>query len=230
MNDQDIALIAEESKANPAFGRRISSLLRQPGGERTVAISARKAIANQLDPKMYPETRGQWMVLRRKTMQVAAAMPAIVDQMVAKMPLSAKLEAVRAISRGEKPTMVLAGIGELGQFEILGSIIGSIAGAGASIYGSKVTSSAQKDIAKIQADAAIQSAQAQVAIANAQAAISQAQAQQLTQAANIATAQSPTGFLTADIGGGVPMWAIPAGLATLGIGAAIFFSFRRKRR
>lgn len=230
MNDQDIALIAEESKANPAFGRRISSAMRPPGGERLVALSARKAIVNQLNPAMYPETKGEWMVLRRKAMQVVAAMPGIIDQMVSKMPLSAKLEAVRAISRGEKPTMVLSGMGELGQFEILGSIIGSIAGAGSSIYGARVTSSAQRDIANIQANAAIQSAQAQVAIANAQAAISQAQAQQLTQAANIATAQSPAGFLTANVGGGVPLWAIPAGLATLGIGAAIFFSFRRKRR
>jgi hypothetical protein len=226
MNDRDIALIEQESKANPAFGRRLAAMLRLPGGEKDVAIWAQKAIANQLNPSMYPETKGQWPVLRRQTNAIAESMPAVVDTLVERMPLSEKMAAVRAIAGGDRPQMVMAGLGDLGQFEIIGSLIGAAAGAASSIYGAKVTASAQKDIAKIQANAAMQSAQAQMSIANAQAAITQAQA---SQAQALATS-TPTGFLTQDIGGGVPVWAVPAGIAGLGLFAAIFFAFKKKGR
>lgn len=230
MNQVDADLISEEARSDPAFGQKIVSMLRQPGGERLLSISARKAMANQFNPKLYPESRGQWGVLRRRAVALAEAMPGMVDKIVAKMPLSEKMDAVRAIAQGEQPRMVVAGMGELGQFEIIGSLISTVAGVGGSIYNAKVTASAQQDIAKIQANAAIQGAQAQMAVANAQAAIEQAKAAQLTQAAQIAQSTSPTGFLTKDIGGGVPLWAVPAGIATLGIGAAVFFATRKKRR
>lgn len=230
MNRVDADLIAEEARSDPAFGQKLVSMLRQPGGERLLSISARKAMANAFNPKLYPETKGQWDVLRRRAHALAESMPGIVDKIVSKMPFSEKMDAVRAIAQGEQPRMVIAGMGELGQFEIIGSLISTVAGVGGSIYNAKVTASAQQDIAKIQANAAIQGAQAQMAVANAQAAIEQAKAAQLTQAAQIAQSTSPTGFLTKDIGGGVPLWAVPAGIATLGIGAAIFFSTRKKRR
>jgi hypothetical protein len=230
MNDRDIALIEQESKANPAFGRRLAAMLRQPGGEREVSLSARKAIANQLNPRMYPASKGEWAVLRRQTTAIAESMPAIIDKLVARMPLSEKMAAVRAIAEGETPRLVMAGLADLGQFEIIGSLISSVAGAASGIYGARITADAQKDIAKIQANAAMQSASAQVAIANAQAAISQAQAKQAEQLAVAASASSPAGFLTQDIGGGVPGWAVPAGIAGLGIFAAIFFAFKKKGR
>lgn len=230
MNDRDIALIEEESKANPAFGRRIAATLRRPGGEREVSISARKAIANQLDPRMYPESRGEWPVLRRKATALAQALPDLVQAIVDRMPLSEKMAVVRAIADGGQPRMVIAGLDDLGQFEIIGSLISSVAGAASSIYGAKVTADAQKDIAKIQATSALQSAQASVAIQNAQAAIAAAQAKQAEQLATAATASSPTGFLTKDIGGGVPMWAVPAGLTALGVGFAVFFAVRKSKR
>lgn len=227
MNDRDIALIEQESKANPAFGRRLASMLRQPGGEKDVALWAQKAIANQLNPALYPETKGQWPVLRRQTTAIAESMPSVVDRLVERMPFAEKMAAVRAIAEGDRPQLVMAGLSDLGQFEIIGSLIGAAAGAASSIYGAKVTASAQKDIAKIQANAAMQSAQAQMSIANAQAAITQAQAQQ---AQTLATSAAPAGFLTKDIGGGVPVWAVPAGIAGLGLFAAIFFSFKKKGR
>ncbi|MDD5305481.1 MAG: hypothetical protein PHS14_20465 [Elusimicrobia bacterium] len=230
MNDRDIALVEQESKANPAFGRKLSSILRQPGGERDLSIWARKVIANQLNPRMYPETKGEWPVLRRQTTAIAESMPSIVEKLVERMPLSEKMAAVRAIADGDTPQLVMAGLGDLGQFEIIGSLIGAAAGAASSIYGARVTASAQKDIAKIQANAAMQSASAQVAIANAQAAITQAQAKQAEQLAVAASSSSPAGFLTQDIGGGVPGWAVPAGIAGLGLFAAIFFAFKKKGR
>jgi hypothetical protein len=227
MNDQDRQHIAAEAKASPAFGRKLDVMLRQPAGEKMAAISARKAIANQFNPTLYPESRGEWPILRREATKLAEAMPGIVQQIVEKMPFSEKMAAVRLIAQGDSPRMVVASMGDLGQFEIIGSIIGTIAGGAASIYSSSITASAQRDIAAMQADTAIKSAQAQMAIASAQAAIQQAQAVQMTQATASST---PAGFLTQDIGAGIPMWALPAGAGILGIGAMIFFSSRGRRR
>lgn len=225
MNDADLRQVQDEAKANPAFGRKLDSMLRQPGGEREVSISARKSIANQFNPSLYPESKGEWGVLRRRATALAESMPGIVQNIVDRMPLSEKMASVRTIAQGGEPRMVVAGIGELGQFEIIGSLIGAAAGAASNIYSASVTASAQKQIAQLQADTAMKSVQAQMAISNAAAAIQQAQAVQAAQQGPVAQAAS---FLTQNIGGGIPVWAVPAAVGVAGV--AIFFSTRRKRR
>ncbi len=222
--------IQEELSESPSFRPKLEAMLRLPDAERAVVLSAKRAVANEFNPKLYPETRGEWAALRKRSVALAGALPEIVDGIVERMPFEAKMATVRAIAAGERPQLVLAGMGDLGQFEIIGSIISSVAGAASGIYGAKVTASAQKDIAKIQANAAMQSASAQIAMANAQSAIQQAQAQQMTAAAQQMTAASPAGFLTQNIGGGVPFWAVPAALSALGLGVLVYFKTRKKGR
>jgi len=239
--DIDRRLISEEMEANPSFGKRIAATLRRPNGERLVALSAKKAIANEFDRSLFPETRGDWTQLRKHATALVHAMPGIIETEIDKLPLGLKMEMVRAIGRGEQPVIQfgIQGLNDLGQFEIIASLIGSVAGAASSIYGSKVTASAQKDIAKIQADTAMKDLQAQMNIANAQQAINQAKvAQQVAEAQKIeaqtaqikaTTAQAEVGTvvgtLTKDIGGGVPLWVLPMALGVLGL--VLYFVFKK---
>ncbi len=239
--DLDQRLIAEEIDANPSFGKRIADTLHQPGGFRSVSLSAKKAIANEFDPSMFPESRGQWTKLRQRARELARSIPEIVEKEIDRLPLQTKMQMVRRIASGQHPTVMfgIEGMGDLGQFEIIASLIGSVAGAASSIYGAKVTSSAQKDIAKIQADTAMKDLQAQMNIANAQQAINQAKvAQQVAEAQKIeaqtaqikaTTAQAEVGTvvgtLTKDIGAGVPLWVLPMALGVLGL--VLYFVFRK---
>lgn len=238
----DRRLISEEIEANPSFGKKLAAVLPLPGGERAIALSAKKAIANEFDPTLYPESRGQWITLRKRAVQLARALPEIVETEIDNLPFATKMEMVRRIARGEQLTVDarIDGMGDLGQlFDVLGPLISSIAGAASSIYGAKVTASAQKDIAKIQADTAMKDLQAQMNIANAQQAINQAKvAQQVAEAQKIeaqtaqikaTTAQAEVGTvvgtLTKDIGAGVPLWVLPMTLGVIGL--VLYFVFRK---
>jgi hypothetical protein len=221
--DIDQQLVLEEMRADPSFGKRIASMLRVPGGERLITLSAQKAIANEFDPKMYPATRGEWQNLRKRAVEMARALPEIVEKEIDRLPFETKMRWVHTIAAGGRPEIQVGvrGMGDLGQFEIIGSIVSAIAGAGGSIYSAKVTASAQKDIAQIQAQTAMKDIQAQTAIANAQQAIAKAQAVQATAAAKSTVA----GALTADIGGGIPLWVLPMALGVVGL--VLYFVFRK---
>lgn len=250
VTDLDRRLIAEEIDANPSFGKKLAAVLPLPGGERLVALSAKKAIANEFDSNLFPESRGQWLTLRKRAVQLARALPEIVEKEIDRLPFQTKMEMVRSIARGERPTIAVGtiqGMGELGQFEVIGSLISSIAGAASSIYGAKVTSSAQKDIAKIQAETAMKDLNTQMAIANAQQAINQAkvaqaaaeaqkieaqtaqikaQTQQVQEQTKQAEVGTVVGTLTKDIGGGVPLWVLPMALGVLGL--VLYFVFKKR--
>lgn len=250
VTDLDRRLISEEIDADPSFGKRIVAALDQPGGARAVALSAKKAIANEFDPAMFPESRGQWMMLRKRAVQLARALPEIVETEIDKLPFATKMEMVRRIARGEQPTVQIGihGMDGLGQLELaIAGLVSSIAGAASSIYGAKVTASAQKDIAKIQAATAMKDLNTQMAIANAQQAINQAkvaqaaeeakkieaqtaqiqaQTQQIQEATKQAEVGTVVGTLTKDIGGGVPLWVLPMALGVLGL--VLYFVFKKR--
>ena len=247
--DLDHRLIAEEIDANPSFGKRLTAVLDQPDGARLVSISAKKAIANEFDHTLFPESRGQWTRLRKRAHDLARAIPDIVEKEIDRLPFSQKMEMVRRIANGEQPTLMVGvqGMGDLGQFEIIASLIGSVAGAASSIYGAKITSSAQKDIAKIQAETAMKDLNTQMQLAEAQKAINAAKVAQAQEEAkkieaqtaqikaqteqakaDIAKAEVGTvvGTLTKDIGGGVPLWVLPTGLGVIGL--VLYFAFKGK--
>lgn len=249
VSDLDHRLISEEIEANPSFGKQIAAVIDRPGGARAVSLSAKKAIANEFDSRLYPETRGQWTKLRRRAHDLARALPDIVEKEIDRLPFATKMEMVRRIARGEHPTIAfgIEGMGELGQFEIIGSILSSVAGAASSIYGARVTASAQKDIAKIQAETAMKDLNTQMALANAQTAINQAKVAQAQEEAKKIEAQTAqikaqtvqtqeqikqaevgtvVGTLTKDIGGGVPLWVLPMALGVLGL--VLYFVFKKR--
>ena len=206
--------IAEEIKANPPFGAWIKAMLRDPDGERLVALSAQKAVANEFNPRLYPETKGQWVTLRRRAVELARSLPDVIDRELERVPFAEKMRIVRAIAAGRRPSVEVsvAGLGDLGQFEIIGTIVSSIAGAASTVYTNRVTTSAQKDIAKIQATTAMKDLDTQIKLAEAQKAVAAAQAAQ-------------GGVLTKDIGGGIPLWVLPVALGAIGV--ILYFVFKR---
>ena len=108
----DRSLLLSEAKLDPAFGRRIEKTLALPDGEMRVAMSARRAFVNELDPRLYPESKGTWKALRSLT-------PSLMKS------------AMKVIESGDPKA--LAGLGDLGQWDIIGQIAGAVVQAGASV-------------------------------------------------------------------------------------------------
>lgn len=189
-DDRDLILL--EAKNDPEFERQLSDVLKLPDGEELVAISARKAFLNELSPDLYPEMAGHWPILRSV---VSKAMDTVKGS-----------TSKRVVSINPKPS----GLGEFGQFEILGPLISSIAGAGASIYSAEVQSSTQKQIANQQLQANMQEIQAQEAMVAAQKAIANAQTTQAVQAVLPSVLAAPVAgvinTMKTDIGGGLQLW------------------------
>ena len=191
-DDRDLILL--EAKNDPEFERQLSEVLKLPDGEEQVTISARKAFLNELSPDLYPEMAGHWPILRTV---VTKAMDAVKNSTSQKV-----------VTIDPKPS----GLGDLGQFDILGPLISAVAGAGASIYSASVQSSTQKQIANEQLQANMQEIQAQEAMAAAQKAIANAQTTQAVQAVLPAALATPVAgainALKADVGGGFQMWEV----------------------
>lgn len=194
--DRKVVLI--ETGADPVFCRTVSRIMSTDHDwVHTISRSAKQAVANELDPRMFSGSRGSWPKLRE-------LVRALTD------------EVASAASRGLVPTSIrsvsgLGGLGSLGQWDIIGTLVGSIGGAAAAIYGARLQSDTQKDLARIQADAAMRAAQSQMATYQAQQALA---------------AQNPVGSMitnltTASVAGIPLLLIIPA------IGAAIYFATKK---
>jgi hypothetical protein len=221
----DRTLIATEASSDPAFAKKISAMLSRPDGEKRVVMYARKAIINELDPSSYPETRGQWPKLRSAVDKLSKEIPKAIVDYVDSLPLDQRVAALENIA--SKGASFTAGLGELGQLDIIASLIGTVVSAGVSVYNAQVVSSTQQQIAAKQLAANEQAIQANESIANAQAAVAKANAAQAVQATLPAPAanavqqviealptslQAPVAglvsLLSTDVGGGIPIWLV----------------------
>jgi len=235
--------IADEIAANPSFAPKLRAMLAQTDAGRLVSSSALRAVENEMRPRAYPDSRGEWVTLRKTVNALIAEVPKIVEKEVAQLSFGHKMRVVRAIAQGYEPVLAVGvdGMGDLGQFDFISSIVTSVVGAASSVYSAKVTADAQKDIAKMQTQAAMKSLETQMAIADAQQAINaakvvqaQAEAQKAQAAAAAAGATGVTGavssvaqVLTKDIGGGIPLWTVP--VAVGGLGLVLYFVMRKKK-
>jgi hypothetical protein len=224
-DDQDRQILTEEAMADTAFGEELISALQQPDGQKTVALSAGRAVVNEFNPKLYPEMKGKWPLLRKLFVQIAKELPDIAENEIDKIPFDTKVKLVKEIASGKTP-IGMAAFSDLGQDFGLGQIITTIAGsliqAGGSVYNALLAKRTQIDINKIQLSGQLAIAGAQVKIAEAQKAVSQANVkieETKAQAAQaVAQAESPMATLTRDVGGGIPLWAILVPVFILAIG------------
>lgn len=186
-SDLDRELLLEEAR-DPSFSKRLEATLDLPDGERRVARSALKAVLNELDPRIFPETRGTWKRLRSMVPEL--------------------METILKEVRENGVPKTLRGLGELGQFEIIGSLVGSLAQAGAAVYTSYNQQKTQEYIAKQQLNAQMSQIQAQQSIARAQASMASAQASMNPVGSAVSSAldaiQTPIA--------GIPLWMIAAGI------------------
>jgi len=207
--------IMEEVKENPSFGNKIVAALHSRGGAAVVAASAKRAALNELDGKSFPESKGEWLMLRRRLRVLARDIPAAIREQVEGMTLPEKTRALRALASGGGFSLQLgAEAVPAGGGDIWGGIIGSIATAAGSIYSAKLTNDANKDIAKIQASGVAAQAAAQNQIAQAQAALEAARVQSAARAASGGEV------------GGVPVWGIALGAIGI-LGVILYLVFKR---
>jgi hypothetical protein len=235
LTDIDHRQISDEAAANPAFGRKLAAMIERPNGLKLIDESAARAVLNELDGRSFPESRGEWPVLRKRFNILIRDVARDIQKSVDALTLDEKADILNAYAKGGVQVVVRP-LGEypvesLGQWE---AIVGAIAGAASSIYGARVQSSTQKEIAKIQAATEARSLEAQMTLAKAQMALQAAQVQQINQqtaaitagtapagtaptgtAAKFATSSSMASALTKDVGG-LPLWAIPAGIGVVG--------------
>jgi len=176
--EPDRQLIIEEANADSRFCRELVNIAGRPGWEHEISRSAKCAILNEIDPSKCKDSAGKWGRLRAKFQNLVKDVPAQIERAVAAMPLAEKLAVVRRIAAGQSLVPAVSGLGELGQWDIIGSLVGNVATAGANIYTAKITTDAQRDIAKLQATAAMRDAQTQMALQSAQASIGAAKTAQ----------------------------------------------------
>ena len=196
----DRTLLLEEAAGDPTFARRLEHTLSLMDGEKKVAMSARRAIVNELSSNLYPETKGLW----RKLRSVVRDLIDFTSHSIRQGNLDGRIRS-DAVRR-------LQGLGELGQWEILGQVVGAVVQAGASAYTAYNQADTAKQLQQMQIDAQMRAIQAQETIARAQAAMAASQAQQ-------AAALAPAGgALTSVMNAastpimGVPLWAVAIGL------------------
>lgn len=214
--EPDRQAVAEEAESNRAFRASLVRISKHPGWEHKVSQSAKCALLNEIDPSKCRDYAGKWGRLRSRLRKLLDEIPAQVDRSISSMTFPEKMEVVRKVASGRRPGPSLSGLGELGQWDIISSLVGSVSGAAANVYTARVTTEAQKDIAKIQASAAMQDAQTAMSIQNAQASINAAKTAQAGMFGPISSMVSATV-------GGIPVWiiAIPA------LGAAVWFLFKK---
>lgn len=166
---EDRQIVIEEANADPAFCAKLVKLMATNADwGHLVANSAKEAIVNELDPSRFGHRAGQWRVLRERLRGILKDVPGLVD----------KIAKYRAAGRTPG----------LGQWDIIGSLVGAVAGAAGSIYTAKVQSDTQKQMQQAQLNAQMAAIRAQ-------------QAQSLT---------NPISFLTQPMIGGIPLWVLPA--------------------
>ena len=195
----DQLLLLKEAAANPSFERRLLVTLSFPDGEKRVTMSARRAIINELNSGMYPESKGLWTRLRALTRDLVSYAGSSIRGDLSQ-PI--KKEAVAK----------LQGLGDLGQWEILGQVVGAVVQAGAAVYTSYDQAKTARAIQQMQIDAQMRQIQAAENIAKANAAMAASAAQQASTAAPVQAAVSSVFDTVSTPIMGVPLWAIAIGL------------------
>ena len=192
----DRQLLELECSNDPAFEAELIELLQETDGLQYVIDAARKAIINDIDPRQYPEMAGSWPMLRNVARD-------IYDK----------------ISRTSSSpgTYGSPGLSDLGQdfsgiISAIAPILGTLAGAGASVYAAEQQRQAQQYVAQQQLQANMAEIKAQEAMASAQTAIANNQTQQAVSSILPSALATPVAgvinAVTAPVVGGVQLWQL----------------------
>lgn len=231
--NHDQRQMIEEMDANPKFGEKLTAMLHDREAVPLVMQSAKRAILNELNPREHPESKGEWLTLRKRFNVLVRELPGTIDKQVKAMTPAQRMAVVKAIAKHGTPSLQLGATtptttaAPAPAGDMWGSIIGGIAQAAGTIYAAKITTDAQKDVAKIQAQTQQQTLAMQQQMAQGQAAIDAARAAAAGGGVP-AMIPGPGGQMIpnpAAAGGGFPIWTIPVGIGVLG--TILYFVFKR---
>jgi hypothetical protein len=204
--EADRKILIDEVNADPAFCAKVArAMATLPDWGHQIAASAKEAIANEMDPSKFRNRAGMWPKLRARAQALVEAVSTAMAQ--GKVPVSA--------------TPRLSGLGDLGQWDIIASLVGSVVTAGANVYGATVTANAQQTIARQQAQAAMQAAQANIAMSNAATAMQSANAAMNPISSVLAPVSTALQTLATGSIAGIPLLAFPA------VGLIIYFANKK---
>lgn len=193
------------------FAVYISRFLSAADPVQAIRDDALRAIANEFTPRMYPLTRGYWNYLRGVAGKVASDTVKMIEKQVAGMSPEERIATARKYQE-----VGMSGGSGLGWVE---ELITGVATAAGSIYIAGVVSGANKDIAKIQAAAAVKQAELQLKMAQAQIAMQQAGGMVVTPEGRVVPASSISKpFVSAEGVAGIPWWGVIVGAGVLGAG------------
>ena len=161
-NQLDRQIIELECAHDPNFEAEIVELLQQPDGMTTIINSAQKAIINDIDPGTYPEMEGAWPMLRNIARDI--------------------YDKISRTSATPGTYGSPGGLSDLGQdfsgiITAIAPLLGTLAGAGASVYAAEQQRQAQQYVAQEQLQANMAEIKAQEAMAAAQTALANTQTQ-----------------------------------------------------
>ena len=174
------SIVAVEASNDPKLCRAVVALSRTPGWTKTVDDMIRRVILNEVNQKSHLETAGKWPMLRIRVRKLTSAATAAVEDQLSKLKPGQEIPEAIRIERARR-ARPLAGLGDLGDLGQWAELAGAVVQAAAGVYGAKVTSDAQKKIAKMKTQAEMAQLSAQMSMINAQQAVAAQQAQARTQ-------------------------------------------------
>ncbi len=211
----DRKILLDEVAGNPSFCAKVARCMAtQPNWEHLIAASAKEAIVNELDPSKFQNRKGMWPKLRARTQELVTSARDSVRAALSSMSRQDKVSVARQLKAGGRVTSSsIAGLGGLGQWDIIASLVGTVGKVGSDVYTANLMADTQEDIARIRANAAMNTIAAQESIARAQA--------------SMAAIQSPVGAavstLTSSTVGGIPVLLIAIPL----IGGLIYLFMKK---
>lgn len=209
MGESERKLIAQELATSDSFKKHFSNLLRASDPVKAIGEDAMKAVVNEFNSKDYPETKGQWQVLRGTIRNVVGNIHSMLVESAKDLTPSERQRLIDSITAGDFTSIGLgadaaAPVPAAGG-DFLSSLIGTLGTSLTTIYGAQLQAHAAQNIAQINA----QSAQNQAAAAQQTAQLQQQMA--AAQAAMSGGSSSvSSGFMTGTVGG-IPTWALAAG-------------------
>lgn len=199
----------EEGERNPQFWSYLGRLMSSSDPDKAVDNEMKKAAIDALDPGKYPEAGAHWPVLQAKLREVRL-------RIAEHLRDYGTMDGFFDLNMGQIPGMVTsydqlqtapAASGGTDIWSTIGKVLSTVGAAAASIYTTKITTSAQKTIANTQAQTLTTQQQTQQAVAQQQA-LQQAQTQ-------LTVAQQQGGTS----GASIIMWVL---LGLVGLGGLMF--------
>lgn len=137
--------LLREMNRSPEFGRELARIFSQPEPLAALHQSSMRAALNELDPSRYPESTGQWLVLRHEIRQLGKVLPKVLKEIAEGLTFKEKLVLLDALKAGQGLHIGMSGMEGMG---FLGPLLGVVLPAIISVGGGFLTANIQAKVTK----------------------------------------------------------------------------------